>query len=229
MTFGEICEGRLERGMILLNAAIIEILKFHGESCDLNTECYKNNCVKNKCIGKADGESCYNDYECLQESYCKDNNCTKYATKNGDCRELRCAFGYKCVETGNGVWKCLEHFSVKAGEIAEDEMLCESRYRKDVTYYDTRMKSDEEFQECGKNNCATEIINGEGNIVGENETRCEVFGPNGRLCHSSTSSKQWKNFVKTIKEVRDNISKNIVYQFVIYEVRFSLWYNIILL
>jgi hypothetical protein len=36
---------------------------------------------------------------------------------------LRCAFGYKCVETGNGVWKCLEHFSVKAGEIAEDEML----------------------------------------------------------------------------------------------------------
>ena len=175
--FGEICEGRPDDS--LKHCQTLNILKFHGESCNLNIECFKNNCVKNKCIGKANGESCYNNYECLQESYCKDDNCTKYATKNGDCRELRCAFGYKCVKTGNGVWKCLEHFSVKAGEIAEDEMLWESNLSEGLTCYDNRMKDNKEFKECtSSSNCVTEIFNGEGNVIREGRIGCMSLEPN---------------------------------------------------
>ena len=128
--FREICEGRPKGGdESLTYCQTLNILKYHDEYCNLNTECYTNNCVKNKCTGKADGESCYKDYECGKESYCKSGNCTKYATKDGDCGELKCAYGYECVNNGNDVKKCLEKFSVKTGGIAEYSWLCESRFR----------------------------------------------------------------------------------------------------
>ena len=117
------------------------------------------------------------------------------------------------MSQGNGVRKCLEQFSVKAGGITKNKMLCESLFVKDVTCYDTRMKSGEEFQHCEHNSdCVTELIDGEGNVVGEGNTYCEVLSPNGWLCNPSSTSKQRKNYVKAFKEVRDNISKNKVHQ-----------------
>ena len=102
--------------------------KYHGESCNLNSECWTNNCVNNKCTGKADGE-CYNkDYECGKESFYKDGTCAKYASKNGDCSELKCLFGYECVNINNNTYTCFERFSVKAGRAAVYDTLCESEF-----------------------------------------------------------------------------------------------------
>ena len=39
------------------------ILKFHGDSCNMNTDYYSNNCLNTTCVGKADDESCKEDYE----------------------------------------------------------------------------------------------------------------------------------------------------------------------
>ena len=51
--FGEICEKRPEGGdKSLTYCEPLNLPKFHGEYCNLNTECYTNNCVKNKCIKK---------------------------------------------------------------------------------------------------------------------------------------------------------------------------------
>ena len=64
------------------------ILKFHGDSCNMNADYYTNNCLNNKCVGKADGESCKEDYECGKESFCMKNNYTKYATEGETCSRL---------------------------------------------------------------------------------------------------------------------------------------------
>ena len=80
------------------------------------------------------------------------------------------------------------------------------------------MKSGEEFQECGRHSdCVTEIIDEEGNVIGEESTGCEAMGQNGKICVPSTTSKQWKNYVKAYKEVRDSISKNKVHQSLLME------------
>ena len=227
--YGEIWKRRPEGGdSSLTYCQSLNLLKFHDESCNLNTECYTNNCVKNKCTGKADGESCDKDYECGKESYCEGYKCTKYATKNGDFSELECPFGYKCVDTGNGLLKCIEYFSVKVGEIADDYILCESNVMMDNKCYDERMKNGKEFQECEYfSDCVTEVLDGEGNVVKESTTSCKIRGPNGWVCAPTSSSKQWKNFVKGVKEVRDNISKYKAHQslFMDWDLKSGVIYN----
>ena len=189
--------------------------KYHGEYCDLSAECWSNNCTDNKCTGKADNQPCKEDYECGKESYCKkhDKICTPYVLKDGDCTDLECAFGYECVNIGGGVKQCLEQYSVKIGERAEHESLCESGISEDKICYNTRMKNNEqEFKPCQiDEDCAIEIIGKDGTVIKEDKTRCKVKGPNGMHCEPTTSSKQWQNYVKAFKGVRDSISKNKVH------------------
>jgi hypothetical protein len=189
--------------------------KYHGEYCDLSAECWSNNCTDNECTGKVDNQPCKEDYECGKESYCKkhDKICTPYVLKEGDCTDLECAFGYECVNIGGGVKQCREQYSVKIGERAEHESLCESGISKDKICYNTRMKNNEqEFKQCQiDEDCVIEIIHKNGTVVKEDTTRCKVKGPNGMHCEPTTSSKQWQNYVKAFKEVRDSISKNKVH------------------
>jgi hypothetical protein len=48
--------------------------------------------------------------------------------------------------------------------------------------------------------------------VGERKTSCSTIGPRELHCFPSSKSKQWENYVKAFKEVRDNIKNNKVHQ-----------------
>ena len=194
--------------------------KYHNESCSINAECITNNCVNNTCVGKEDGQLCFKDYECDKQSYCDENSwaCTRYATKNENCFYLECAFGYECVYTDDDTMKCLEQFSVRAGGKAETAKLCESLYSINGICYDSRMKDGREFKKCtSDSDCVIEIIDGKGNVIREDTIMCNAEGPNGYHCYPSSKSKQWKNYVKAVKEVRDNVKENKVHQALIME------------
>ena len=110
------------------------ILKFHGDSCDINADCYSNNCLNTTCVSKADGESCKEDYECGTHSFCIKSSCTRYATNDDTCSsDLKCAFGYVCADPGDGTMKCIEQYSVKAGSKASDQNVCEFGFSKNET------------------------------------------------------------------------------------------------
>ena len=190
------------------------LLKFHGDSCNINADCYSDKCVSNKCVAKEDNENCSEDYECGKHSFCMNGNCTKYATKDEICSDdLQCAFGYICANTDDGTMKCLEQYSVRAGSKADNKNLCESGFSQDGKCYETKMKSGIEFPLCiGGSECATDLIDGNGDVVGKNFTKCDVLSRDGPHCFPSSQSTQWKNYVKTFKEVRDSIDQYKVHQ-----------------
>ena len=75
------------------------------------------------------------------------------------------------------------------------------------------MKSGKEFKECKTDSdCVTQILDKQGNVIKEGIGECKTVGPNGYHCYPSSSSKQWKNYVKAFIEVRDNIDKNKMHQ-----------------
>ena len=194
-------------------------LKYHDEHCDIDAECLTKKCVDNKCTGKGDFESCEQDYECGKESFCSKYDgvgfCSRYATKDEICNDdtWKCAFGYICVSTNDGSMKCREQFSVKAGGKASDSSLCESGYSLEGICYDYRMKDNKELQVCTSNlDCIADLIDGNGNVVGKKAFGCSVIGPHEERCVPSAQSKQWKNYVKAFKKVRDDIKNNKVHQ-----------------
>ena len=213
---GEICLGKVEGNNSLSSCQTLPIPKIHGESCNTNSDCITKNCIKNKCTGKEDGQSCDEDYECGKQSFCLRNNktCTRYANKNENCSDdLKCSFGYECVGTEDGAMKCIEQFSVKVGGKAEATKLCESKVGGNGTCYDTRMKDGIEFKECTKkSDCVIEVIDEKGNVIREDTNNCNTIGRHGFHCFPPTTSKQWKNYVKAFKEVRDNINENKFHQ-----------------
>ena len=190
------------------------LLKFHGDSCNINADCYSDKCVSNKCVAKEDNENCSEDYECGKHSFCMNGNCTKYATKDEICSDdLQCAFGYICANTDDGTMKCLEQNSIRAGSKADNKDLCESGFSQDGKCYETRMKSGVEFTKCSSDSeCVTELIDGNGDVVKEDLTKCGVISREGLHCLPSSQSTQWKNYVKTFKEVRDSLDQYKVHQ-----------------
>ena len=213
--FGEVCSRKF-RGRAITYCEKRNILKFHDEYCDIDAECLTKMCIDNKCIGREDGEPCEQDYECGKESFCNQRFgvCMRYATNNEICSsDLKCAFGYICVSTDNGTKKCLEQFSIKAGGKASDSRLCESYYISEGTCYDYRMRDNKELKVCtSRSDCIADILDGDGNVVGERKTSCSTIGRREHHCFPSAKSKQWKNYVKAFKEVRDNIKNNKVHQ-----------------
>jgi hypothetical protein len=200
----------------------LNILKYHDEYCNIDAECLTQRCVDHKCTGQDDGEACEQDYECGKESFCSTLDgfsfCRRYATKYDTCNDynLKCAFGYECVSNDDGSMECREQFSVKAGEEVSDSSLCESGYSLEGICYDYRMKDNKEFQVCtSRSDCIAELIDGDGNVVEEGTLGCSVLGPNEDRCFPSAQSKQWKNYVKAFKKVRDDIKYNKVHQSII--------------
>jgi hypothetical protein len=180
----------------------LNILKYHDEYCNIDAECLTQRCVDHKCTGQDDGEACEQDYECGKESFCSTQDglsfCRRYATKYDTCNDynLKCAFGYKCVSNDDGSMECREQFSVKAGEEVSDSSLCESGYSSKGICYDYRMKDNKELQVCtSRSDCIAELIDGDGNVVGEGTLGCSVLGPNEERCFPSAQSKQFKNFI----------------------------------
>ena len=109
--------------------------------------------------------------------------------------------------------ECREQFSVKAGEEVSDSSLCESGYSSEGICYDYRMWDNEELKVCtSRSECIVEILDGDGNVVGVGTLGCSVIGPHEERCVPSAQSKQWKNYVKAFKEVRDDIKNNKVHQ-----------------
>ena len=88
------------------------------------------------------------------------------------------------------------------------------------------MKEDKEFQGCRSNlDCVIEILDENGNLIKESRGQCDALGTAQAYCTPSTTSKQWKNYMKAIREVRDGVKNNKVHQsFLMKTVRKSVWY-----
>ena len=215
---GEVCSGKPEGGDDSLTyCEKRSTSKYHDEYCDIDAECLTRRCVNNKCTGRRDGETCEQDFECGKQSFCDMFNmfCRRYAREGDTCNDdnLKCAFGYVCVSTDDGSMKCREEYSVKAGGEASDSSLCESEYSSEGICYDYRMRDNEELKVCtSRSDCTVDILDGDGNVVGEGTLGCGVIGPHKNRCFPSSKSKQWKNYLKAYKEVRDNIKDNKVHQ-----------------
>ena len=114
--------------------------------------------------------------------------------------------------------KCIEQYSVKAGGKASDSKLCESNFSIEGTCYDYRMREDEEFKVCtNSSDCLVDILDGDGEVVGEGTNYCSTKGPHELHCFPSAQSKQWKNYVKAFREVRDSLHKNKIHQSILAE------------
>lgn len=102
----------------------VPVLKFHGEECSSNTDCFSKNCVNHICQYKDDKENCAGDKECKETSYCNaDKVCIQYYTKKDDTCDSnkRCSPRFICKDS-----KCILKGTEDIGKSVVEADLCKT-------------------------------------------------------------------------------------------------------
>lgn len=69
-----------------------------------------------------------------------------------------------------------------------------------------------EFKSCNSNiDCKYELLNSSGKGVDIVIGDCLRAANGQKYCRASSKSKEWKNFVKAVKNIRDSITSNRVH------------------
>ena len=85
-----------------------KFIRFAGEKCVANDDCYNQNCTKSVCTGIAKGQNCTDDQSCMKGNFCQSQatvpTCVAQLAKGTNCtRSLECVNSNFCW---NG--KCTE-------------------------------------------------------------------------------------------------------------------------
>lgn len=193
--------------------------KKEGESCKVMVECESYLCATNNtCSHIPDGQTCNEDANCGYQSFCYYPGESK--EERGVCMPLKkegeecafdnyCEFNYACgiieIHENETIKNCTKMFSRKAGELSDNNLLCESGLASpnpdnNYTYQcaDYKMSS---------TNCTPGDVSGCTNTIsfGDNGSKTETeackckWDGQGR-CNLDSSSEQWQNFIKVYNE-----------------------------
>lgn len=187
------------------------IKKYEGVSCSINEECLSDNCVEGKCVAKVYEAYCTNSYQCARDSHCL-IKCYPYPKLNETCSSV-CELGFHCVKESTLTSKCMEMYTLSVGQSTLDDSLCFSNTARDGVCYDTRPKSREEFKSCeSDNDCIMELINADGAVVGEKVGECKKTYLEEKYCYPSSTSEEWKNYVRVFNNAKNNRLVDKVHQ-----------------
>lgn len=187
-----------------------------GESCTLMVECESYLCATNNtCSSIPDGNICNEDANCGYNSFCfypgkseiERGVCTPLKKEGEECAfDNYCIFNYACgIIDETGKKKCAKMFSRKAGELSDNNLLCESGLASpnpdnNNTYQCADYKMSSETCTPGDvDGCINTISFGNKGSKNQTETcKCKWNGQGH--CNLDSSSEQWQNFIKVYNE-----------------------------
>ena len=106
--------------------------------------------------------------------------------------------------------KCLMMYSLERGEYSTDGKLCESGKVSGGRCYDTYSSSEDNPIKCKINDeCVKVTLFGDKNGTENSECYCTLLGEN--YCDYTTTSDEWKEFVKVAKKEIENYKDKQMY------------------
>lgn len=189
--------------------------KKEGESCSTKVECESYSCSSETktCIQTQDENKCKEDANCGYNSFCfysggNAESICKPLKKEGEECELDnyCIFNYACgIVDETGKKKCAKMFSKKAGELSDNNLLCESGLASpDPNHEDKYYCADYKMTspECtpgDESGCINTISFGASGTK-EIQEPCKCKWSGEGVCRLDSSSTQWQNFIKVYNE-----------------------------
>lgn len=174
------------------------------------SECESKICKEGKCTHLLDGDVCNENDNCGLNSFCMEHGAGNYRTctalkKEGEeCgTDDYCGFNMACGTVEDSKKKCPIMFSLDAGKMCDNNLLCKSGFatkklETDKTLYCADYKMLNTTCELG-NKCDMTIQFGNDEKRDyQDECRCKWDGKS--LCRLDSSSGQWTNFTKIYDE-----------------------------
>ncbi len=121
-TNGKICDLQLSDATPDLCATNHSFaLRYPGEVCLTNAECFNANCTSGTCLGAVEAEYCDDDSACGPALYCEAKKCVKVKAKGESCTTGKCDVTLVC---SSGV--CKEIGGLAVGAIATAPAACKT-------------------------------------------------------------------------------------------------------